>query len=49
MTNISGSGFGHNLDVVVLKPPEFILLASGSEVEGTRPPSLVEEHLAPAQ
>ncbi|TKS88734.1 hypothetical protein D9C73_022835 [Collichthys lucidus] len=29
------SGFGHNLDVVVLKLPEFILLASGCEVEGT--------------
>lgn len=35
MTNITGSSFGHNLDVVVLKLPEFILLASGCEVEGT--------------
>lgn len=34
VTNITGSGFGHNLDVVVLKLPEFILLASGCEVEG---------------
>lgn len=29
VTNVTGSCFGHNLDVVVLKLPEFILSASG--------------------
>lgn len=32
LTNITSSRFGHNLDVVIL---EFILSASGYEVEGT--------------
>lgn len=32
LTNITSSRFGHNLDVVI---PEFILSASGCEVEGT--------------
>lgn len=49
----AGSSFGHNLDAVVLKPPAFVLLASGCEVEGTRRASLQEarlqERLAAAQ
>lgn len=43
VTNITGSSFGHNLDAVVLKPPEFILSASGRLVDGARscpPPTL---------